>query len=71
MSEDKSTDKQLRHFIACIPFVIRFYKYYLQIFKRLEDKEIEAELQTFNTGIKRYVSFVSSYYKAQSKERTN
>ncbi len=68
MSPNQVNDKQFRHFIACIPFVMTFYKYYLQMYKHLEDEAIDTELQIFNKGINRYVSFVSSFYKAQSEE---
>ncbi len=71
MSNTVGNDKQLRHFIASIPFAIKAYKYYLQMSTELNDEMIDMEVAKYKKGIERYVSFVSSYYKTQSKERTH
>ncbi len=71
MSPAGVNDKQLRHFIASMPFAIKAYKYYLQFYTDLNDEQIEKQVKNYEKGIKRYVSFVSSYNKAQSKERKN
>ncbi len=71
MSPAGVNDKQLRHFIASMPFAIKAYKYYLGTYTDLPDEQIEMQVAKYKKGMERYVSFVSSYNKAQSKERKN